>query len=332
MDAQRALLDELLGGDRDLAESEKGGRRLPHFSDPEIDKDDLCGCSPRVLFGSLRIAKNYKALRGRRCFEWTKVPSERMKAEWESLPQREKDRYGYEHDLRDALCLLVNNIDRKAAKERARVNETFNERSVRAVAEQLCEIESKAEEHYKAAQMLGEKGLISEALRRAVQAQVMIERDFKTIRDGLILENVQKRLTVCEVSGNLADPRDDDSRLQFHFTGKLYNGMKLVRETLRRLDEKFSYLNSNRNRRGDRRYRSRSRERSRDRRGGGGRRSRDEHEYHDQRRGPDRRDFDRRGYHNQRERGRGRGRHRRNHNRRDDGDRWRRDRYDGGRR
>ena len=98
----REQMDELMGKGRNVPLDERDNSR-PAFSDEDIDKYYLCGCSP------------YELLRGTKSetmpqFErdgFLRQKSEGLRMEWEALPQEEKDRYGYERQLRDFLEVLV---------------------------------------------------------------------------------------------------------------------------------------------------------------------------------------------------------------------------------
>ena len=84
-DAQKAMMDELMGRDRNLPEEEK---RESEFWDADICKYYLCGISPHQLF------RNTKSDLG----PYDKIESPECKAKWDALTQQEKDSYGYEHE------------------------------------------------------------------------------------------------------------------------------------------------------------------------------------------------------------------------------------------
>ena len=83
LEAQRALLDQLMGRDRDLEESEK---REQHFSDEDVDRYYLvCGWTPYVLFQNTKSEINES---------WDKISDPKLKAQWDALSDREKAGYG----------------------------------------------------------------------------------------------------------------------------------------------------------------------------------------------------------------------------------------------
>ena len=60
---------------------------------------------------------------------------DRMKAEWEALPQSVKDKYGYEHELLEHLGRLVDVCDRKITRGKARIAQ--DERAEETAKEEL---------------------------------------------------------------------------------------------------------------------------------------------------------------------------------------------------
>jgi hypothetical protein len=53
MDAQRALLDELMGAERNVPLAQRSNRQL-HFTDPGVCKLELAGVCPNQLFTNTR--------------------------------------------------------------------------------------------------------------------------------------------------------------------------------------------------------------------------------------------------------------------------------------
>ena len=136
MDEQRRLMDELMGAERDVEDHKKEHKKR-HFSDPGIEsifscsfqkyltvlpfmplfvdvcKHYLCGVSPYALF------KNTKSDMG----DYDKEFDDDCAAEWRRLPQEEKDRYGYEHDLLVLLERLVGQCERRVRSHGSRISE-----------------------------------------------------------------------------------------------------------------------------------------------------------------------------------------------------------------
>lgn len=292
MDAQRALLDQLMGQERNVQVDKRKGLRRK-FSDEDIDKFYLCGCSPYELF------KNTKSDLG----ENPKVINEGCKAEWDALSQEEKDKYGYEYDTWKFLEKLVVDVDRKIWKNKQRIGDPGID-SYREDAQKILDIEDSMLELLGHVEQYANQGEIE----RAMQLQTQVYVNHKLRSDILKVPDSQKKLLVCPVSGNLVSSADNDDRLRCHFVGKQYKGWKLIRAFLKRYRENPPPQAATGSRRddpkSDKRDRKRQRSRSpRYRRSRSGERSRHRGRDRDRDRG---RDWDR-----DRDRDRDRGRDRR---------------------
>lgn len=231
LDAQRAMLDALMGRDRNLGDEEKKNIKR-HFSDEEICKFYLCGLCPYQLF------KNTKSDLG----SYDKLLDDKMKAQWEETPQEEKDKYGYERDLLDFLSDLVADLDRRVARNKARI-EQEEEAELKEQGKlletlsdvdrtRLFDISKEMTALTTHARELGEEGKVDEAYRVMSQMEALkserIAIEQKLSRP--LIPNDQKKLVLCEVSGNFLSSTDSAERLRAHFEGKQYKGWKAVRD------------------------------------------------------------------------------------------------------
>ena len=149
MDEQRKLLDQLMGLDRDLPPEERTGKTKT-FSDPEICKHYLCGISPWYAFKNTKSSSDTCKFLG---YDYTKVCDDECKAQWDAISQKEKDAYGYEHDLMVLLEKLVAEVDRKIARAHDRIDKenaptplTDDEkRMVEAWIEEMRELDEEAD-------------------------------------------------------------------------------------------------------------------------------------------------------------------------------------------
>eukprot|EP00462_Mataza_sp_D1_P013216 CAMPEP_0175161822 /NCGR_PEP_ID=MMETSP0087-20121206/24817_1 /TAXON_ID=136419 /ORGANISM="Unknown Unknown, Strain D1" /LENGTH=395 /DNA_ID=CAMNT_0016450277 /DNA_START=34 /DNA_END=1221 /DNA_ORIENTATION=+ len=313
MDAARALMDQLMGKQRDLAADDKS-RHKRHFWDSDIDKFYLCGLNPHTLFFNTRVDLGPSG----------KEEDEECKAEWDALSQDEKDKYGYEHDLMTKLQELVRSCDSTIEKNKARVAKEVqlspeDMEKLAKVKKQITELTSKMEE-------LGDMGQVDDAQALIIEIDGLM-KEKQTIEMGLdkpgmlkSTETKQKTMYVCEVSGNFMCSTDNGTRLKNHYEGKLYKGWKACRDKLKELEARcVPYVAEHRRPRHDRegnllvdrdssRRSSYSRRDDRDKRGDSGRdRERDSRESRDRRGDRDRdRDRDRsRGERSDRDRARG---------------------------
>lgn len=86
-DAMRAMLDELMGKERDVPLAQRSGRRV-RFYDKDVCKHELAGLCPNTLF------KNTRSDLGPCGFEIHEehLDWEEIKGEYDALSEREKDR------------------------------------------------------------------------------------------------------------------------------------------------------------------------------------------------------------------------------------------------
>ena len=73
--------------------------------------------------------------------EYDKVCDDECKRQWEELPQREKDGYGYEHDLMVLLERLVQESDRRIQRGTERIEKEIRDRE-QAVSELQSRMDS----------------------------------------------------------------------------------------------------------------------------------------------------------------------------------------------
>eukprot|EP00889_Picochlorum_renovo_P004950 jgi/Picre1/31980/NNA_007328.t1 len=216
MDEMRAMLDDLMGKHRDvpLTEREKFVKERK-FSDQDVCKYYLCGLCPYEEF---KRTKNDLG-------SCPKEHDSNCREQWNRLSEREKERYGYERDLKRWLDRLEAELKKRKDANLARINAT--QKNV-YLAEDQAALDRMATQ-------------IEELLLGA-------QRDADT-RSG---NNITKGLvqSVCPVSGLILN--DEEGRLRDHHSGRNYNAWKKVHEKHAELEEKF-----------EKRRRSRQPERSR---------------------------------------------------------------------
>ena len=105
--ATRALLDELLGKDRNKPLSERN-RKTTHFSDEDYCKYYLCGFCPYMLFTNTKSDLGVCNLKH----------SDAMREQFNKIPDCERASYRYEDDMQDFLEGLVREIERKISQRK----------------------------------------------------------------------------------------------------------------------------------------------------------------------------------------------------------------------
>jgi len=229
-----------MGRDRDVPLDEKSDR-VRHFSDDDICKFHLAGLCPYQLF------KNTKSDLG----PYDKILDDVMKAAYEECDQLEKDKYGYERNLLDFLENLVADLDRRVQRGKARIKQ--EQMAEQRLQSKLLEALS-AEERTKLQQILAEidnlnlKSQQLEAEDKVDETMEVMER-IETLKQQrtqiesklgkpLMSGGDQKKLVLCEVSGNFLSSTDSAERLRAHFEGKQYKGWKSIRDKYNELKAK----------------------------------------------------------------------------------------------
>jgi len=211
-------MDALMGSERDVPESERTNKEN-HFWDDDVDKLWLAGFSPQ------NALSNTKSDIG-------PPPGKQelaMKQEWDELSQEEKDKYGYEYDLKVELEKQVEEMDRKIkrTKERIEVQNPL-ERLPPEVADQVREMEEQIRKLQAESEKLGEEGDVDQSLALHNEA-AEIERK----RGDLVRQSAppnEKQQFVCEVSGLIYSSTDNDARIRDLQSGRQFLGWKKIRD------------------------------------------------------------------------------------------------------
>ena len=234
MDEQRALLDQLMGSQRDVPDHKK---REVHFYDREIDKFWLLGVQPFDLFRntswSPRLASIYRGSMG---YDLERSMGREQPLavlpEWNALPQDKQDAYGYEHELCIFLEALIRSCDKNVEKAR-----DAHERGATDVtpqeAQQLLDLETKIAEIQKRSEAAAESGDVDTSLSLLAEVDQLEQKK----RQVGHMEEKTKKVLVCEVSGNVV--QNTEIRIQEHYQGRLYLGWKKVRDRYALIKDKY---------------------------------------------------------------------------------------------
>ncbi|KAG7670497.1 hypothetical protein KSW81_003060 [Nannochloris sp. 'desiccata'] len=242
----RAMLDQLMGSDRNLSnqEKEKVKPKKRKFTDSDVCKYFLCGFCPYEEF---RRTKNDLG-------ECPSVHDEACKIEWESLDEKDKEYYGYERDLLRKLERLLSDLRRRIDSNTRRLEATQKPSyddidTIENINRQINDLLGKAGD-------LGEQGDIDAAEVVMKEADVLKE---KKVFIGKKFEakagnNIARGLvqSVCPISGLIIN--DEETRLRDHHAGRNYNAWKKLHEMhamLRDLMSKRSGGGGGRRSRGD---------------------------------------------------------------------------------
>lgn len=222
-DAMRAMLDGLMGSDRNLTEEARELNKRT-FDSPEVDVTFLCGCSPWHLLADT----NHEKMLPRN--GWDKIQDDFLRREWEVLTQEEKDKYGFEHDTMKVLEDLVGQIDKRLYLNKQKIT-NGEENLPQEQRDKVFEIDQAIKQLQDKANDLGEQGDIDGSMACISEAG-----NLKETRDEIVEANkpMGRKEVVCEVTGALI-PESDLHRLE---GGKMFNGWRLMRKALKHYQER----------------------------------------------------------------------------------------------
>ncbi|KAM7272662.1 hypothetical protein ACFE04_027325 [Oxalis oulophora] len=274
MDAQRALLDELMGSARNLTDEEKKG-----FKEIKWDDKDVCGFY-MVRFCPHDLFVNTRSDLG----PCSRVHDPKLKESFENSPRHDAYVHRFEAELAQFCEKLVMDLDRKVRRGRERLSQEVEPAPPAPVsaekAELLASLEEKIKDLLEQVEVLGEAGKVDEA--GALMKTVDILNAEKTLlsqqpqNDKVLMVAQEKKMALCEICGSFLVANDAAERTQSHITGKQHLGYGMVRDFLveykdrYRDRERYRERSQDKNERGGRDWRSRNgrdggRDRHRDR-------------------------------------------------------------------
>ncbi|KAJ7558046.1 hypothetical protein O6H91_04G023200 [Diphasiastrum complanatum] len=230
VEAQRALLDELMGTARNLTDEEKKGYREVRWDDREV-----CGCY-LVRFCPHDLFVNTKSDLG----PCPKIHDPKLKESYEQSSRFELYMPRFEAELAQFCEKLVQDLDRKVRRGRERLAQDVDIASLVPMsterAEQLATIEEKIKKLLEQSESLGEEGRVDEAQALMKKVDVLnIEKtalmQLASSEKGLILSQ-EKKMALCEICGSFLIANETLERTQSHISGKQHIGYGMVRDYL----------------------------------------------------------------------------------------------------
>ena len=236
--AARELCDTLLGINRSSLKEEVKLK----FSDREVCKYTLCGICPHTLFNQT------KSDLGPSPYSIYGLTNPRLAGpikEWNSLPQREKDKYGYEYKTMVFLQQLVRKCDQKIENSKKRLEAEERPATMADLNEddkaKLIDITTKIQEKTDEAEKYGEDNNANEALRIMKEID-LLNKQRLAITQGVSaasagIKQNESKLIVCTVTGHYYSSLDGEERMDLYFQGKQYRGWKHLREFLKVMEK-----------------------------------------------------------------------------------------------
>lgn len=239
----RALLDELMGKERDVSLDKRSNKRL-RYDDKEVCPYDLAGICPHGLF------KNTKSDMGMCQFsvhkdhiEWPSISGE-----YEKQDDREKERF--DRRLIRVYENMIHEMDRKVSKQEERAERESAPRPIRPDDQiKLDELTRRAKEAMDRSQKLGEEGDVDAALLNSEQAE-MYTKQHDDLKARITAP--ERILTVCRVCGVFVHNGDEVMRerarqtgkipqpILDHLSGKQYIGWRQIRLLFEKLQDRYN--------------------------------------------------------------------------------------------
>ncbi|CAE7316096.1 crop [Symbiodinium pilosum] len=237
MDATRALLDSLMGKDRNSAPDAKDRQS---FKDPDVCKHYLVGDCPHEMW----VNQEGKASPNSPVGACKKQHSEAMRVRLRDDKDYVTYRWRYLEDLRAILQKLVDENNKKAQKVKEKLNEgvTCTADTHKAVEGKLSAKETLAQEIIEAAEKMAEEGKVDASKQKLEEADKLAHQKFrltrlKEVADGWMDE-------CCDVCGSQISWRAVEElearskgRDHPHVPGAWHQGWKRCREALRKVTE-----------------------------------------------------------------------------------------------
>ncbi|XP_046369988.1 luc7-like protein 3 isoform X1 [Haliotis rufescens] len=223
--AAAALLDELMGRDRNLAPSEQ--RSETHWSDPEVCKYFLCGFCPHELFVNTRADLG----------PCDKIHDDLLRKEY--VKSTRFERMGYEDDFMRFLQGLISDVEKRIRRGHMRLALNSTQGSLNGnlpsqKEEKITMLTEKINELVNQAEQLGCEGKVEEAQGVMKLCDQLREerRQLENNETGAYYTDPEKTLEVCGCCSALLVVGDAQQRIDEHLMGKQHMGYARIRAFL----------------------------------------------------------------------------------------------------
>ncbi|XP_057509403.1 uncharacterized protein LOC130791987 isoform X2 [Actinidia eriantha] len=228
MDAQRALLDELMGAARNLTDEERKG-----YKEITWDGKEVCG-SYMIRFCPHDLFVNTRSDLG----ACPKIHDPKLKESFEKSPRHDSYVPRFEAELAHFCEKLVMDLDRRVRRGRERLAQEVEVQPPPSISaeksEQLTVLEEKIKKLLEQVETLGEAGKVdeAEALMRKVETLNAEKTALTQQSQNLLMLAQEKKMALCEICGSFLVANDAAERTQSHVTGKQHIGYGMVRDFL----------------------------------------------------------------------------------------------------
>eukprot|EP01055_Gregarina_sp_Pseudo9_P000538 Gregarina_sp_Pseudo_9__537@NODE_1347_length_1671_cov_4_926471_g1258_i0_p1_GENE_NODE_1347_length_1671_cov_4_926471_g1258_i0NODE_1347_length_1671_cov_4_926471_g1258_i0_p1_ORF_typecomplete_len458_score137_97LUC7/PF03194_15/5_8e75FdhE/PF04216_12/0_0011ZnC2H2_12/PF18112_1/1e04ZnC2H2_12/PF18112_1/0_053KMP11/PF03037_16/0_04KMP11/PF03037_16/3_4e03DUF4407/PF14362_6/0_31Vps53_N/PF04100_12/0_47LPP/PF04728_13/32LPP/PF04728_13/17CAMSAP_CC1/PF17095_5/5_2e02CAMSAP_CC1/PF17095_5/0_37DUF1811/PF08838_10/5_8e03DUF len=227
MDEMRALLDSLLGVDRNALPEQRQNRQQ-RFNDSDVCRYFLVDFCPHDLFPNTRSDLG----------PCPKIHNDSLKEQYQSSPDKEAFAVEYEAEFISFLEKLIEQAEQKIEKANRRIDAPLPDNALLS-EEQQQQVDKLNEEISRLlgeAEKAGERGDVEEAAVITRQVQ-QLRREADRAASSLYGSYMQreKSLRVCPICGAMQSVGDSMSRFESHVTGKQHQGFEKIRSCLEEL-------------------------------------------------------------------------------------------------
>jgi hypothetical protein len=229
LDAQRELLDSLMGSDRNGDYDEDA---VTDYNDDQVCKFYLLGICPHDLFANTKVRGG-----SGKC---SQIHSESLKMDFE----RDGDPDAYNSLIEREFLERIAETDRSIGRKRDELDDNKKpEAEVPELNHEVIELQAEIEATISQAEVEGEEGRIDKCVELVAKSDELerkrkgiiarISESNKGILQGQrgVVVDVHRNLRVCDTCGSLININEtDDRRLQDHFQGKQHMGFKTMRD------------------------------------------------------------------------------------------------------
>jgi len=227
MDDARALLNSLMGGDRN--DTNKGERKVRTFKESEFCRHYLIGLCPHTLF------KNTKVDLGSCEKEHDEHIRETFEADGEYAQYKRKWRRG----LIEKLRIVLQGVDRRVMMNQSRLQKEKEGGGIGATDEAkaaMAELKQEVSEKLQQAEKAAEAGNFEES-RNIVTASEAAKRKLEDLEQKRFEK--YKKENICEICGLIIDAQEAEDMKTgrgWHSNGKQHMGYKVIRETVEKFE------------------------------------------------------------------------------------------------
>ena len=223
----RAILDELMGRDRDLLVKVKR-----NFWDDQVCKHRLVDYCPNELFLNTRTDLG----------PCPRLHDDKLLTEYRKLTEREQQKFQYRSDFFWRIRGLLRDLDWKLSESKRRMESHADEEEEKQMqlrrderAEKMVMIEVEIKELLEMCEQRAEEGLVDEAQELNGKVSVLSAQ-----LEALKVEDArERRMEICEVCGLLLIVNDTPERVQAHLTGRQHTGFQRLRASYERMRSEF---------------------------------------------------------------------------------------------